>query len=136
MEKELVRRSGLNGFSMSDIDRRGIGKTMEMALASVDPNGNRPLHLSFDIDGCDPSVAPGTGTRARGGLSYRESHCICEELAATNRLVSMDLVEVNPLLDGPELRQMEHGDDPTIRGSPTVSFGLELIQSALGKARL
>jgi len=136
MERELVKRSGLNVFSMSDIDRMGIGTTMEKALSLVDPKGQRPLHLSFDVDGCDPSVAPGTGTLARGGLSYRESHYICEELARTDRLVSMDLVEVNPTLDAPQSRQLLHGDDPMIQGTATVSFGLELISSALGKAIL
>ena len=61
---------------------------------AIDPNGRRPLHLSLDIDAVDPHVAPGTGTCARGGLGYREIHYVCEELAETQRLVSMDLVEV------------------------------------------
>merc|ERR1712070_128085 len=94
-----------------------------------------PLHLSLDVDGIDPHIAPGTGTAARGGLSYREIHYICEELALTRRLVSMDLVEVNPGLDPPPARSEEegeadhhsnggamHGDDPSINkdASPTV----------------
>jgi arginase len=134
-ERAFVKQSGLNVFTMSDIDCFGIGQVMEMALACVDHAGQRPLHLSFDVDACDPVVAPGTGTRARGGLSYREAHYICERVAETSRLVSMDLVEVNPALDGNQ-REILHGDDPSISGSPTVSLGIELISSALGKAIL
>lgn len=134
-ERAFVKRSGLNVFTMSDIDCFGIGQVMEMALACVNHAGQRPLHLSFDVDACDPVVAPGTGTMARGGLSYREAHYICERIAETSRLVSMDLVEVNPALDG-EQRELLHGDDPCITGSPTVSLGIELISSALGKAIL
>lgn len=69
-------------------------QVIENAIQAVDPHGRRPLHLSLDIDGIDPLFAPGTGTCARGGLSYREIHYICEELALTQRLVSIDLVEV------------------------------------------
>lgn len=69
-------------------------KVIERAIDAVDPNGRRPLHLSLDVDGIDPHFAPGTGTCARGGLTYREIHYICEELALTRRLVSMDIVEV------------------------------------------
>eukprot|EP00440_Ansanella_granifera_P061940 gb/GFBE01067156.1/.p1 GENE.gb/GFBE01067156.1/~~gb/GFBE01067156.1/.p1 ORF type:complete len:505 (+),score=98.91 gb/GFBE01067156.1/:1-1515(+) len=134
-ERQIVKNSGLHVFTMSDIDCFGIGQVMEMALACVDHAGNRPLHLSFDVDGCDPAVAPGTGTRAQGGLSYREAHYICERLAETKRLVSMDLVEVNPALDG-EPRPRLHGDDEDITGTPTVSLGIELVASALGKAIL
>eukprot|EP00930_Biecheleria_cincta_P040474 TRINITY_DN2772_c1_g1_i1.p1 TRINITY_DN2772_c1_g1~~TRINITY_DN2772_c1_g1_i1.p1 ORF type:complete len:508 (+),score=63.43 TRINITY_DN2772_c1_g1_i1:99-1622(+) len=134
-ERRLVKQSGLNVFTMSDIDCFGIGQVMEMALACVDHAGQRPLHLSFDVDAIDPAVAPGTGTRARGGLSYREAHYICERVAETSRLVSMDLVEVNPALEEDE-RELLHGDDPNITGSPTVSLGIELINSALGKAIL
>merc|ERR1719421_1525068 len=86
---------------MREVDKHGIAKVMEMALSAIDPNGFRPLHLSLDIDAVDPHFAPGTGTAARGGLSYREIHYICEECALTKRLVSMDLVEVNPGLDPP-----------------------------------
>jgi len=135
-ERELLKDSGLHVFTMQDIDRHGIGSVMEMALERIDRKGVRPLHLSFDIDACDPTCAPGTGTLARGGLSYREAHYVCERLAATARLGSMDMVEVNIDLDEPGKQQVMHGDDPNIRGGPTVSFAMELIASALGKVIL
>ena len=69
-------------------------QVIEKAIAAIDPNSNRPLHLSLDIDAVDPHFAPGTGTCARGGLTYREIHYVCEEMALTDRLVGMDLVEV------------------------------------------
>merc|ERR1719240_1358192 len=117
---------------MADIDHLGIGKVMDIALDRIDAKRRRPLHLSFDVDACDPSIAPGTGTKARGGLSYREAHYICERLAETHRLGSMDLVEINPSIDAPIAEGM-HGDDPTIQGTETVRLGIELVASALGK---
>jgi len=131
-ERALLRACGVHVFTMQDIDRYGIGPIMEMALERIDPKGRRPLHLSFDIDSCDPTIAPGTGTKARGGLSYREAHYICERLACTHRLGSMDLVEVNPELDQ-ALSETMHGDDPEIGGTETVRLGIELVASALGK---
>merc|ERR1712048_1010981 len=95
---------------MGDVDRLGICRVIEDALERVDPNRKRPIHLSLDVDGIDPQVAPGTGTCARGGLTYREIHYICEELALTRRLVSMDLVEINPGIDSAPQPKM-HGDD-------------------------
>merc|ERR1712050_363181 len=132
----MVKKSGCHVFTMQDVDRFGIGKVMEMALERIDPKGTRNIHLSFDIDGCDPSIAPGTGTPKRGGLSYRESHYICERLCETGRLGSMDLVEVNPTCDAEPNKRGMHGDDHEIGGSPTVAMGMELVSSALGKAIL
>eukprot|EP00927_Polykrikos_kofoidii_P017091 TRINITY_DN1775_c0_g1_i1.p1 TRINITY_DN1775_c0_g1~~TRINITY_DN1775_c0_g1_i1.p1 ORF type:complete len:352 (+),score=48.36 TRINITY_DN1775_c0_g1_i1:112-1167(+) len=131
-EKQLLRASGVHAFCMQDIDRWGIGAVMEMALERIDPKKRRPLHLSFDIDSCDPAIAPGTGTKARGGLSYREAHYICETMAKTQRLGSMDLVEVNPDMDLP-VEERLHGDDPLIKGTQTVNLGIELVASALGR---
>jgi len=131
-EREMLRKSGVHVFTMADVDRYGIGPVMEMALERVDPKERLPLHLSFDIDSIDPTYAPGTGTKSRGGLSYREAHYICERLAMTDRLGSMDLVEVNPALDKPVEEKM-HGDNDEIVGGETVRLGLELIGSALGK---
>eukprot|EP00743_Colponemidia_sp_Colp-15_P004680 GILK01005043.1.p1 GENE.GILK01005043.1~~GILK01005043.1.p1 ORF type:complete len:414 (-),score=84.77 GILK01005043.1:166-1407(-) len=133
LEKKLIRESGMKVFTMSDIDRYGIGRVMEMAIEAVNPKMNRPMHLSFDIDSIDPMFAPGTGTKARGGLTYREAHYICEAVAATGLLGSMDLVEINPALDAPVPSEKLHGDNPLIQGSPTVTLGVELICSALGK---
>jgi len=131
-EGRLLQESGVHVFTMALVDRIGIAQVMDMALSRVDPYHNRPLHLSFDIDAIDPVYAPGTGTLARGGLTYRESHYICEEMASTNRLVGMDLVEVNPLVD--HLPERMHGDDvdmgPTTQ---TVSLAMELVLSSLGK---
>lgn len=133
-EAALLRESNVHVYTMREVDKHGISKVIEMALSAIDPNNRRPLHLSLDVDGVDPHFAPGTGTCARGGLTYREIHYVCEELALTNRLVSMDLVEVNPVLDPvPEGNPM-HGDNPLIaRSSPTVQLAVELALSALGK---
>eukprot|EP00397_Hematodinium_sp_SG-2012_P028784 GEMP01030342.1.p1 GENE.GEMP01030342.1~~GEMP01030342.1.p1 ORF type:complete len:389 (+),score=77.40 GEMP01030342.1:84-1250(+) len=138
MEGELLRKSGIHVYTMRDVDRLGIATCIQEALTRIDPNCIRPLHLSVDIDAVDPQYAPGTGTLARGGLSYREVHYICEEMALTNRLVSMDLVEVNPALDPPAQIPAHgmHGDDPDIQDNttPTVRLAMELCLSTLGKS--
>jgi len=132
-EGRLLQNSGAHIFTMQDVDRHGIAQVMSMALSKIDPYSQRPLHLTLDIDGIDPIAAPGTGTLARGGLSYRETHYICEEMASTNRLVGLDLVEVNPLVDTLLEAQM-HGDDPDLGpASCTVQLCCELALSALGK---
>eukprot|EP00388_Colpodella_angusta_P017144 GDKJ01042462.1.p1 GENE.GDKJ01042462.1~~GDKJ01042462.1.p1 ORF type:complete len:374 (-),score=97.19 GDKJ01042462.1:1091-2212(-) len=131
-EKQMLAMSEVACFSMKDVDRFGISGVMEKALAHVDPENDRPIHLSLDIDAVDPSIAPGTGTKARGGLTFREIHYICETLADTSRLCSMDLVEINPTLD-PENKEEMHGDDPDNTGTMTVALGIDLVASALGK---
>merc|ERR1719498_945603 len=129
----MLQDSGVHVYTMQDVDRHGIAGVLDMALSRIDPYRNRPLHCTFDIDSIDPIAAPGTGTLARGGLSYRESHFICEEMAATGRLVGLDLVEVNPLIDSIPQEQM-HGDDPEMGpASVTVQLACELALSALGK---
>eukprot|EP00308_Calcidiscus_leptoporus_P016594 CAMPEP_0119351570 /NCGR_PEP_ID=MMETSP1334-20130426/867_1 /TAXON_ID=127549 /ORGANISM="Calcidiscus leptoporus, Strain RCC1130" /LENGTH=393 /DNA_ID=CAMNT_0007364407 /DNA_START=39 /DNA_END=1220 /DNA_ORIENTATION=+ len=136
-EAAMLKESNVAVYTMRDIDKHGIAKVIEMAIAAIDPNSNRPLHLSLDIDAVDPHFAPGTGTCARGGLTYREIHYVCEEMALTNRLVGMDLVEVNPSLDPPPAGAAMHGDDPNLHpASPTVQLGVELSLSALGKTIL
>jgi len=136
-EGRMLRESGVRVFTMRDVDKHGIARVCEMAIEAVGPSYDCPLHLSLDIDSVDPHFAPGTGTCARGGLTYREIHYICEECALTNRLVSMDLVEVNPLLEPPLRRDSGsamHGDHPAIKpASPTVHLAVELALSALGK---
>ena len=97
-ERELVRRSGVHVFTMSDIDRHGLATIMDQALLSI-LRGRADLHVSFDLDGCDPAIAPGVGTPARGGLNYREAHILMELVAESGRLRALDLVEVNPILD-------------------------------------
>lgn len=125
-ERKVMKDFGVHVFSMTEIDRYGIGGVMERAQKILLKRKKRPLHLSFDIDSVDPHFAPSTGTRVHGGLNYREAHFIAESLAATNLLTGMDLVEINPRLGYV---------DPAHRGegNVTVEIGLELVGSALGK---
>ncbi len=97
-EKDEVRRSGVHVFTMKDIDRRGLAAVIEqaIALAGRETGG---IHVSFDLDVCDPTIAPGVGTPVRGGLNYREAHMAMEMLADAHRVIALDLVEVNPVLD-------------------------------------
>ena len=116
-EKEIVRASGVHAFTMKDIDRLGIAGVMDRALAAATA-GTGGVHVSFDLDVCDPSIAPGVGTAVKGGLNYREAHYLMEAVAECGRLVALDLVEVNPALD--------------IRNT-TAELATELAMSALGK---
>jgi arginase len=130
-EKKNLKKYGIKCFTMHDVLRLGIGEVMKQTLSYLSQDGeNHPLHVSFDIDGCDPSIAYGTGTKSRGGIQYREAHYILREAAATERLVGMDMVEINPLLDIPN--EHFHGDNKHIRGTQTVAFGISLIASTLG----
>lgn len=120
VEKDLVRGSRVHVFTMKDIDRLGIGEVMERAIA-IATKGTGGFHVSYDLDVCDPQVAPGVGTPVKGGLSYREAHVVMESIAESGKLTSLDLVEVNPTLD--------------VRNT-TAEFGTELALSALGKSIL
>jgi arginase len=115
-EKVAVRDSKVRVFTMKDIDRHGIASAAEQAvkLAGKDTAG---IHVSFDMDVCDPSIAPGVGTPVKGGLDYREAHLLMEIVADSGLLTSIDLVEVNPTLD--------------VRNA-TAQLGTELVLSALG----
>jgi len=119
-EKELVRRLGVRVITMSEIDERGIGSCMDEALerANRDTLG---FHLSFDLDSLDPHAAPGVGTPVQGGLTYREAHLVCEKTARTQRLVSLDVVELNPVLD---------------HRNHTARLAVGLVASALGRSIL
>ena len=116
-EKAQIRESSVHVFTMKDIDRDGIAKIAERAIALAS-DGTGGIHVSFDLDVCDPSFAPGVGTPVKGGFDYREAHMIMEMVADSRRLVALDLVEVNPTLD--------------IRNT-TAEFATELALSALGK---
>jgi arginase len=116
-EKEIVKASGVHAFTMKDIDRLGIAGVMDRALAAASA-GTGGIHVSFDLDVCDPAIAPGVGTPVKGGLDYREAHYVMEAVAESGRLVALDLVEVNPALD---LR------------NTTAELATELAMSALGK---
>ena len=116
-EKEIVRSSGVHIFTMKDIDRGGIASVMEQALALAS-SGTSGVHVSFDLDVCDPAIAPGVGTPVKGGLDYREAHTLMEILADSGLLRALDLVEVNPILDD---------------RNTTAILGVELAASALGQ---
>ncbi len=115
-EKIAVRDSGVHVFTMKDIDRQGIASIVEQAVQLAGA-GTAGIHVSFDIDVCDPSIAPGVGTPVKGGLNYREAHMVMEIVADSGLLTSLDLVEVNPTLD--------------VRNA-TAQLGAELVLSALG----
>ncbi len=116
-EKELVRDSHVRVFTMTDIDRAGIAAVVEQALATAG-SGTAGIHVSFDLDVCDPSIAPGVGTPVKGGLDYREAHMVMEMIAESGLLRALDLVEVNPILDD---------------RNTTAILGVELALSALGQ---
>ncbi len=116
-EKKLIAKSGVRYFTMRDIDEMGIRKVMDEALGIAGKNG-RKIHVSFDIDVMDPTFAKGTGTPSPGGMSYREAHLAMEMVADTGQLQSMEMVEVNPLLDDQ---------------NRTGELAVGLIASALGK---
>jgi len=116
-EKERMRESGARVFTMKDIDRAGIASVVEQAIA-IAGSGTGGVHVSFDMDVCDPSIAPGVGTPVKGGLNYREAHMVMEMVADSGLLCGLDIVEVNPILDD---RNM------------TSILGAELASSALGQ---
>jgi arginase len=115
-EKVAVRDSHVHVFTMKDIDRQGIASIVEQAV-NIAGVGTAGIHVSFDMDVCDPTIAPGVGTPVKGGLNYREAHMVMEIVADSAALTSLDLVEVNPTLDE---RNM------------TAQLGTELALSALG----
>jgi arginase len=116
-EKENLRANGVAVFTMSDVDRQGIHRVMKKALAKV-TDGTDFVHVSFDLDSVDPTVAPGVGTPVKGGLDYRESHLIMESVEEAGVMTSLELVEVNPILDA---------------NNTSAEFAVELVQSAFGK---
>ena len=116
-EKARLKRFGVQVHTMSDVDRQGIHRVMKKALARVTA-GTDHVHVSFDLDAVDPTVAPGVGTPVKGGLDYREAHLIMEFLHDSGVMRSLELVEVNPILDD--------------RNSSAM-FAVELVQSAFGK---
>jgi arginase len=131
-ERINLKKHNIKCFTMHEVVKYGIGTVVEKAIEYLNKDGKtHPIHISFDVDGIDPSVAYGTGTKSRGGLLYREAQFIVREVAATGRLVGLDLVEINPLLDRP--KENYHGDNKNISAATeTVSLGLELVASALG----
>jgi arginase len=102
---------------MRDIDEKGLPRVMEEAIA-IASAGTAGIHLSFDMDSVDPDEAPGVGTPVRGGMTYREAHLAMEILSDAAKLVSLEVVEVNPVLDV---------------ANRTADLAVELMMSALGK---
>lgn len=119
-EKEVVRESGVRVFTMAEIDERGMAACMDEAIARA-TSGTAGFHLSFDLDGIDPMIAPGVGTPVPGGLTYREAHLVCEKAFRSEKLVSLEVVELNPVLDAE---------------NRTGRLAIGLIESALGKTIL
>jgi arginase len=116
-ESANVRSTGVHAFTMREIDERGMRSVMKEAI-EVACEGTSGIHISFDMDSVDPKEAPGVGTPVRGGLTYREAHLAMELLADSGRLIGMELVEVNPVLD---------------IANQTAILGVELAASLLGK---
>jgi len=114
-ERELIRELNVRVYTMSDIDRGGLERAMNDALAYLE--GAPFVHVSIDLDVVDPMIAPGVGTPVPGGFSYREAHLVAELVAESGLLDSLELVEVNPVLD---------------RANETGLLAVELAASALG----
>jgi arginase len=116
-ERANIKASGIGAFTMRDVDERGMRLVMEDAIRRA-TSGTAGIHVSFDVDVMDPEEAPGVGTPSPGGLSYREAHLAMEMLADTGKVLSVELVEVNPILD---------------QRNVTARLGVELLASVLGK---
>ncbi len=117
-ERKIIRESGIHVFTMREIDELGMAKVARQALEIVteDTGG---FHVSFDVDGCDPSVIPGSGTLVPGGIRFREAHLLLEYCADSHKMTSMEVVELNPFLD---------------HGNVSAERTIHLITSALGKS--
>lgn len=116
-ERDNVQRSGVHAFTMRDIDERGMRSVIEEAI-DIAGAGTAGFHVSLDMDAVDPREAPGVGTPVRGGITYREAHLALETLCDTGRMTSMEVVEVNPVID--EVNR-------------TAVLAVELVMSAMGK---
>ena len=119
-ERKIIHDSGIHAFTMRDIDERGMANVAKEALEVV-TNGTAGFHVSFDVDGCDPLVIPGSGTLVPGGVRFREAHLLMEYIADSKEMCSLEIVELNPFLD-----------DKNISAERT----LHLMLSALGKSIL
>ncbi|MDR0183702.1 arginase [Lysobacter arvi] len=118
-EKRLVQEYGLDVYDMRYIDEIGMKRVMEEALEGVDDDTH--LHVSFDVDFLDPSIAPGVGTTVPGGPNYREAQLVMEMIADTGRMASLDIVELNPIID---------------KRNRTARLAVDLVESLFGKSTL
>jgi arginase len=119
-ERRIIRELGVKAFTMADVDRLGMSRVVDEALTIVGEGANS-VHVSFDMDGIDPQEAPGVGTPVRGGITYREAHLLMEGVCASGTLGSLEITEINPILD---------------HENQTAILAVELILSALGKTTL
>ena len=115
-ERKVLRESGIKVYTMRDIDEQGMNKVIKSALERLSLVDR--IHVSLDVDGIDPRFAPGVGTPVPGGLTYREAHLLMETIADSKKLSSMDIVEINPMLD---------------RNNETARLAIELTASLFGK---
>jgi arginase len=118
-ERRLVHEAGLDIYDMRHIDEVGMKRAMEAALAGVDADTH--LHVSFDVDFLDPSIAPGVGTTVPGGPTYREAQLVMEMIADTGQMASLDIVEINPAFDS---------------RNATAVLAVDLVESLFGKSTL
>jgi arginase len=116
-ERDIVQQSGVHAFTMRDIDERGMRTVFEEAIR-VAGDGTAGIHISLDMDAVDPREAPGVGTPVEGGITYREAHLAMEMLGDTGRMTSMEVVEVNPVID---------------EANRTAILAVQLVMSAMGK---
>ncbi len=119
-ERKIIRDSGVHAYTMREIDERGMGAVVEEALEHVN-RGTGGFHLSFDVDGLDPEVAPGVGTPVPGGVDFREAHLLMESAADTGRMCSLEVVELNPVLDE------RNRSAETMRHLICSAFGLSIL---------
>jgi len=116
-ERNVIRQTGVKVFTMREIDIHGMNEIMRRAIA-IATDGTAGFHLSFDMDGTDPSVAPGGGTPVPGGTDFRESHLVMESAFESGKLLGLEVTEINPSLDG---------------RTKTAEFAVQLVLSAMGK---
>ncbi|SHK98253.1 arginase [Alicyclobacillus tolerans] len=116
-EAKLIRQTGIRAYTMAEIDRMGMAAVMEEAIR-IASNQTEGIHLSLDLDSLDPTFAPGVGTPVNGGVTYREGHLAMEILADSGKIRSVDVVEVNPILD---------------IHNQTGNMAVELVESLFGK---
>ncbi len=118
-EKRLIKQHRIDVYDMRYIDEMGMKRTMEAALDGIDADTH--LHVSFDVDFLDPSIAPGVGTTVPGGPNYREAQLVMEMIADSGCMGSLDIVELNPVLDHRNL---------------TAELAVDLVESLFGKSTL
>jgi arginase len=117
-ERKIIKESGIHVFTMREIDEHGMANVARRAMEIV-TEGTGGFHVSFDVDGCDPSVIPGSGTLVPGGIRFREAHLLLEYCADSQKLASMEVVELNPFMD---------------HGNISAERTIHLITSALGQS--